>query len=98
VNDPPPHQVEPYEVDLTRAARRALAEQVPLDVAVGVADFLAGPLTENPYRVGKELDPPLSGVYSARVMREWRVLYLIDEEERRVSVRSISHRRDAYRT
>jgi mRNA-degrading endonuclease RelE of RelBE toxin-antitoxin system len=31
-------------------------------------------------------------------MREWRVLYLIDEEERRVSVRSIGHRRDVYRT
>jgi mRNA-degrading endonuclease RelE of RelBE toxin-antitoxin system len=69
-----------------------------LDVAVGVADFLVGPLAENPHRVGKELDSPLSGVYSPRVMREWRVLYLIDEEARRVSVRSIIHRRDAYRT
>jgi mRNA-degrading endonuclease RelE of RelBE toxin-antitoxin system len=29
-------------------------------------------------------------------MRDWRVLYLIDEEARRVSVRSINHRRDAY--
>ncbi|MDQ1306949.1 MAG: hypothetical protein QG671_2781, partial [Actinomycetota bacterium] len=33
-----------YEVDLTRAARRALAEALPLDVAIGVADFLTGPL------------------------------------------------------
>lgn len=96
--DPPEGEFESYEVDLTRAARRALAEQLPLDAAVGVADFLVGPLAENPHRVGKELDAPLNGVYSARVMREWRVLYLIDEEERHVSVRSIGHRRDVYRT
>ena len=87
----------PYEVDLTKTARRALAEQLPLDVAVGVSEFLVGPLADNPRRVGKELDSPLAGVYSARVMRGWRVLYLVDDEQRRVSVRSISHRRDAYR-
>jgi len=40
---------------------------------------------------------PLAGVYSARVMRDWRVLYLIDDEQLRVTARSISHRRDAYR-
>jgi len=68
--DHPQDETEPYEVDLTRAARRALAEQLPVDVAVGVADFLIGPLAENPHRVGKELDSPLDGVYSARVMRE----------------------------
>jgi mRNA interferase RelE/StbE len=51
-----------FEVDLTRAARRALSESLPLDVAMGVADFLTGPLAENPHRVGKELDAPLLGV------------------------------------
>lgn len=71
---------------------------MPLDVAVGVSEFLVGPLSATPYRVGKELDHPLTGVYSARVMREWRVLYRIDEPGRRVLVQSISHRRDAYRT
>jgi mRNA-degrading endonuclease RelE of RelBE toxin-antitoxin system len=47
--------------------------------------------------VGKELDAPLRGIYSARVMREWRLLYVVDEDLRRVTVRAISHRRDAYR-
>jgi mRNA interferase RelE/StbE len=60
-----------------------------------VWDFLAGPLAENPHRVGKELDAPMKGVYSARAMREWRVLYDIDDAARRITVR---HRRDAYRT
>ena len=89
---------QPYVIDLTRAARRALAERLPLDVTLGVTEFLAGPLVSNPHRVGKELDVPMKGIYSARVMREWRVLYTIDNERRLVIVQSILHRRDAYRT
>lgn len=88
----------PYEVDLTKTARRALAEQLPLEVALAVSDFLLGPLADNPHRLGKELDPPLAGVYSARVMREWRVLYVIDDQHHHITIRAINHRRDAYRT
>jgi len=88
---------EPYEVALQRAARRALAEELPLDVAVGVSEFITGPLASAPYRVGKPLDPPLQDKRSARVMREWRVLYTIDDQRRRVMVQSVRHRRDAYR-
>ena len=73
----------PYEVDLTKTARRALAEQLPLDVAVGVSEFLVGPLADNPRRVGKELDSPLAGVYSARVMRGWRVLHRVEWHQAR---------------
>ncbi len=47
------------------AARRALAETLPLDVVAGVSDFLTGPLADNPHRVGKPLEPPLAGFYSA---------------------------------
>jgi len=43
------------------------------------------------------MSPPLAGVYSAHVMRDWRVLYVIDGEHRAVIVRDIRHRRDAYR-
>jgi mRNA-degrading endonuclease RelE of RelBE toxin-antitoxin system len=31
-------------------------------------------------------------------MREWRVLYVVDDEQLTVTVRSILHRRDAYRS
>jgi hypothetical protein len=44
---------QPYEVDLTRTARRAPSERLPLDVAIGASDFIDGPLSENPHRVGK---------------------------------------------
>lgn len=39
-----------------------------------------------------------SSIYSAHLMRDWRVLYVIDEERRRVTVRDVRHRRDAYRS
>jgi mRNA-degrading endonuclease RelE of RelBE toxin-antitoxin system len=41
---------------------------------------------------------PLDGVHSARLMREWRVLYVIDDDKRIVTVRAVVHRRDAYRS
>ncbi|WP_246868971.1 type II toxin-antitoxin system RelE/ParE family toxin [Saccharopolyspora sp. ASAGF58] len=89
---------EPYEVDLTKPARRALAEQLPVEVAMAASEFILGPLADNPHRVGKPLDEPLDGFYSARVMREWRILYKIDDSQRRIKVQSIRHRRDAYRS
>ncbi len=88
---------QPYEIDLTRTARRALAERLPLDVVIGASEFINGPLADNPHRVGKELDRPYHGVYPARVMQEWRVLYVIDETQHRVTIRDIGHRRDTYR-
>lgn len=87
-----------YEVGLNRPTRRALAETLPPDVAVGVVEFITGALGDNPHRVGAELHAPAVGIYSARVMRDWRVLYSIDEERRLVTMRDIRHRRDAYRT
>ena len=89
---------QPYEVALNRSARRALAETLPLDVAIGVSEFITGPLGDNPYRVGHELHPPAEGTYSAHVMRAWRVLYVVDDDRRLVIVRAIRHRSDAYRT
>jgi mRNA interferase RelE/StbE len=88
----------PYTIELTRTARRALGEKLPLDVANGAVDFFAGALSTDPHRVGKQLDAPLDGIHSARLMREWRVLYVVDDTERRVIVRAIVHRRDAYRS
>lgn len=88
---------EPYKVALTRTARRALAERVSVDVAVAASEFIAGPLADNPYRVGKELNAPYEGVWSARPMREWRILYVIDPEQRLVVVRDVARRRYVYR-
>ena len=87
-----------YEVQLTHPVRHALAERLPQDVAVGAMDFIYGPLATSPHRVGKRLDPPYDGIHPARLMREYRILYVVDDDHRRVTVRSIRHRRDSYRT
>ena len=87
-----------YTIAITRSVRRALAENLPLAVAAGAVEFFAGDLSADPYRVGKPLDAPLDGVRSARLMREWRVLYVVDDDRRVVTVRAVVHRRDAYRS
>ena len=88
---------ERHGLVVRRAARRALAEELPFEVSFAVSDFLVGALLDDPHRVGKRLDPPLDDQHSARV-GEYRILYEIDERERRVIVRSVRHRRDAHRT
>lgn len=75
-----------------------MSETLPFDVAVAVVEFIDADLRATPYRVGKELNDPLDGIYSARVMRVWRLLYEIDEDARVVSVLAIRHRSDAYRS
>ena len=61
-----------------------------------MADYIVGPLRDNPYRVGKPLRGDLRGLHSARV-GAYRVVYEIDEDHRTVNVLHIDHRTDAYR-
>ncbi len=88
---------EPYELGLTRPARRAMSELLPEDVAAAAAEFITGPLLEAPSRVGKPLQGALAGFYSARFGTQWRVLYRIDEAKHAVIVQDIQHRSTAYR-
>jgi mRNA interferase RelE/StbE len=84
-----------YELRLSRAARRAVAETLPESVAAAVWQFVSGPLLDNPHGVGKRLRFELEGYYSAR-RGQYRVVYRIDEHEVIVDVIKISHRGDAY--
>jgi mRNA interferase RelE/StbE len=88
---------EPYELGMTRPARRAITETLPEDVAAAAVEFITGPLLETPYRVGKPLRDKLTGFHSARLGTHWRVLYRIDESKHVVVVQDIQHRSSAYR-
>ena len=88
---------EPFELGTAPPARRALAERVPPDVAAAAAEFITGPLLANPRRVGKPLGDELAGIYSARLGRNWRVLYEIDVTRHAVVVLDIRARSSAYR-
>jgi mRNA-degrading endonuclease RelE of RelBE toxin-antitoxin system len=54
-------------------------------------------LPASPRRVGKPLRVPLEGTWAARLMRDWRVLYEIDDDKYEVTVLDIRHRANAYR-
>jgi mRNA-degrading endonuclease RelE of RelBE toxin-antitoxin system len=87
----------PYRLTTTPTARRALGESLPEAVAVAAYEFITGPLLREPYRVGKQLLPPLDDRFSAR-RGTYRIIYRIDDDSRIVTVVDIDHRRDAYRT
>lgn len=84
-----------YSVFLSPRAWRALEVDLPEAVAAACAEFIFGPLAENPHRVGKPLRNQLAGSYAAR-RGEFRVIYTIHERRIAVRVISIRHRRDAY--
>lgn len=88
---------DPYQLRVARSAARALSEQLPETVAAAAYEFIVGPLLGNPHRVGKPLLPPMEPTWTAR-RGTYRILYLIDEENRTVIVTAIRHRADAYRS
>lgn len=85
-----------WELVLTPPAVRAVQSDLPESVAAAVIEFMAGPLIENPYRVGKPLKGELAGIWSAR-RGTYRILYRVNEQAREVVVLRIDHRRDVYR-
>jgi mRNA interferase RelE/StbE len=89
---------DPYELGTAPPGRRALADRLPPEVAVAAAEFITGPLLHNPHKVGKPLGEELAGIYSARLGRNWRVLYEIDDTKHAVIVLDIRHRSVAYRS
>lgn len=87
---------ERFEIRTQPAARRALNEGLPEAVAAAVIEFLAGPLSTEPLRVGKPLSGPLTGCHGAR-RGTYRIIYRVDEAAGVVHVVDIAHRAEAYR-
>jgi mRNA-degrading endonuclease RelE of RelBE toxin-antitoxin system len=85
-----------YRVTFRGPARRALAERLAENVAAAVLEFCAGPLAENPHRVGEPLFGPLLGLHGAR-RSTYRIIYLIDDEHHTVDVVDVAHRGEMYR-
>ena len=82
---------------MVRPARRAISETLPEDVATAVVEFITGPLLEVPRRIGTPLRDELTGLHSARLGSEWRVIYRIDESKHAVIVEDIQRRSTVYR-
>jgi mRNA-degrading endonuclease RelE of RelBE toxin-antitoxin system len=88
---------EQFQLGTAPPARRAIADRLPAEVAAAAVEFITGPLLANPYRVRKPLGEELEGIFSARLARDWRVLYEIDDIQHAVIVLDIRHRATAYR-
>jgi mRNA interferase RelE/StbE len=61
---------------------------LPEKIATAAVEFLYGSLAANPHRVGKPLKLGLEGLHSAR-RGDYRVIYRIDDQHRRVDVVAI---------
>lgn len=88
---------ERWTVRYKPAARRALAHDLPEQVAAAAYELITGSRAANPHRVGKPLEEPYAGLHSAR-RGTYRVLYRIDSSKHVVEIHSIRHRHDAYRS
>ena len=84
-----------WQLVVAASAERKLG-QLPEKFAAAIVEFMLGPLLENPRKVGRPLQRELLGLYSAR-RGSYRVVFRLDEEERRVVVLRIDHRSDVYR-
>lgn len=84
-----------YQIEWAPSAKRDLAG-LPEKVATAVVEFIYGGLAGNPRRVGRELSLELTGFHAAR-RGDFRVIYRIDDEQRRVIIAAIDHRADIYR-
>jgi mRNA interferase RelE/StbE len=84
-----------YELLVAPPARRALAERLPLKIAMAAWAFVDGPLRDNPHQVGHPLRAPFEDHWSAR-RGTYRVRYRIDEDKHAVIVLDIVPRADAY--
>ncbi|WP_326550985.1 type II toxin-antitoxin system RelE family toxin [Micromonospora sp. NBC_01813] len=73
-----------------------MSDGLPTSAAFAAWEFISGPLSRQPHRVGARLHAPFEGMWRAR-RGEYRVRYRIDDKHREVQVLDIDHRRDAYR-
>jgi len=86
---------EPYEVRISARAERDLL-RLPEKIGAAWAVFIFEALAEQPHRVGGALSGPFAGLRSER-RGSYRIVYSIDDNERRVDSAHIDHRGDVYR-
>jgi mRNA interferase RelE/StbE len=88
--------IEPVTLLWSGPARRAIGKELPEAVAAAALELILGALRADPRRVGKPLQAPTDGIWSAR-RATYRVLYRIDDVSNTVTIDAIRHRRNAYR-
>lgn len=85
-----------YTLRVTHPAERQLS-RLPEGTAAAIVEFMLGALLDNPHRLGGPLQRELAGLRSAR-RGVYRIVYEIDDTDKRVIVHRIEHRATAYRS
>ena len=83
-----------YQIDLTRAARRALGS-LPRKVQKQIDRQILA-LAKNPYPPGSKKLRGAEGLHRLRV-GNYRVLYIVEADRLVIVIVTIGHRRDVYR-
>ncbi|MGO9197344.1 MAG: type II toxin-antitoxin system RelE family toxin [Acidimicrobiales bacterium] len=86
---------ERWHVQLSGGVKRDL-ERVPRGIAFAALERCET-LASNPYRLGKALRLDYEGKWSTRIGQQYRMLYVIDRDQRRVTVVALALRSNAYR-
>ena len=86
-----------YQVIIAPTAARQLHDRLPEAVAWACFEFIRGPLSEEPRRVGAPLRKPLEGQWRAG-RGEYRIRYAIDDHANTIHILDTDHRRNAYRS
>lgn len=91
MNDAP----QPWSVHLAPSAQRAL-EKLPHKIAAAIAEFITGPLPNNPQRLSKPLRHEFAGWHVAR-RGDYRVTFRMLHDDHVLLIGRIEHRSQAYR-
>ena len=83
-----------YQIELTRAARRAL-DPLPTKVQKQIDRQILA-LAKNPYPPGSKKLKSVEGLHRIRV-GDYRILYIIEVHRLVVVIVTIAHRREVYR-
>ncbi len=81
---------EPWRLVLAASAERSL-DRLPPKIAAAIVEFMVGPQTETPRRVGHPVERELACLRSAR-RGAYRIVYELDEVGKTVDVVRIDHR------
>lgn len=84
-----------WRLVVARSVERTLA-RLPEKAAAAIVEFMLGPSTENPHRVGHALQRELEGLRSAR-RGPYRVVYEVVEATGEIHVLRVDHPADVYR-
>ena len=84
---------EPFKLLYTPEAREGITA-IPLDLK-RIAERVLAQIAAQP-QAGKRLSGKLKGIFSERVTRRYRILYLVRQAEKEVIVLDFKHRKDAY--